>query len=275
MAPPITLERVTYRYAPGTAPALSDLSVSLPGGTCCAILGPTGSGKSTLMQLLAGVLAKHHPESVGEGILTIGDRQYTPLPNEILFPDVGLALQDPYVQISGIRETTRKEIELTLETLGRDVVNEGGNIRRLMHQLGIAHLATRKPTTLSGGETQRVALATILIANPEVLLLDEPATALDYGAQANLKLILQSMRGTATVLFTDTHVDLPLEVADFFIVLKSGSVQFEGNRKRFLEHLPDFADLLPVEAWGKVLSALKEDPQSPSVRRIVQTAGFL
>lgn len=275
MAPSITLESVTYRYAPGTAPALSDLSISLPGGTCCAILGPTGSGKSTLVQLLAGILAKHHPESVGEGSLTIGDHRYTPLPNDILFPDVGLTLQDPYVQISGIRETTRKEIELTLETLGRDLVNEGGNIERLMHQLGITHLAARKPTTLSGGETQRVALATILIANPDVLLLDEPATALDYGAQANLKLILQSLRGAATVLFTDTHIDLPLEVADYFIVLKAGSLQFGGNRKQFLEHLPDFADLLPVEAWGKVLSALKGDPQSLFVRRIVQAAGLL
>ena len=274
MAPSITLERVTYRYAPDTAPALSDLSISLPGGTCCAILGPTGSGKSTLMQLLAGVLAKHHPESVAEGSLTIGNRRYTPLPKDILFPEVGLALQDPYVQISGIRETTRKEIELTLETLGRDLVNEGGNIGRLMHQLGIAHLASRTPTTLSGGETQRVALATILIANPDVLLLDEPATALDYGAQANLKIILQSLRGTATVLFTDTHIDLPLEVADTFIVLKAGRVQFEGSRTSFLEHLPDFADLLPVEAWGNVLGALKGNPQSPSFRRIVQAAGL-
>lgn len=272
MALPITLERVAYRYARGAAPALSDISMVLPGGSCCAILGPTGSGKSTLLHLLAGVLAKHHPGSVGEGVLTLGEHRYTPFPEGILFPTVALALQDHYVQISGIRDTTRKEIELTLETLGRDPVREQASTDHLLQQLDIAHLAERKPTALSGGETQRVALATILIANPEIVLLDEPATALDYGAQSRLKLLLRSLQGTSTVVFTDTRIDLPLDVADRFIVLQAGQIQFDGNRRGFLEHLPDFQDLLPVQDWQEAIHEVAGRQDSPLRQRIVRAA---
>ncbi|MEX1275873.1 MAG: ABC transporter ATP-binding protein [Bacteroidota bacterium] len=274
MALPITLERVSYRYAPNTTPALSDINMVLQSGTCCVILGPTGSGKSTLLHLLAGVLAKHYPESVGEGVLTIGEHRYTPFPEGILFPTVALALQDHYVQISGIRDTTRKEIELTLETLGRDPLRERASIDRLLQQLGIAHLAERKPTALSGGETQRVALATILIANPEIVLLDEPATALDYGAQSRLKLLLQSLRGTSSVVFTDTRIDLPLDVADRFIVLDAGRIHFDGNRRSFLEQLPDFGDLLPVQDWQEAIHEVKGRQDSPLRHRILRAAGL-
>lgn len=234
-------------------PALKDLTFSLKPGTCCAILGPTGSGKSTLLHLLSGILAHHHPGSVGDGRLIIGDQVYTPLPDQPLFPRVGLALQDPSVQISGIRETVVEELELTLETLGRDPSSHREAANRLLLQLGVAHLAGQKPTTLSGGETQRVALATILIANPDVILLDEPATALDYGAQVTLRRLLRSFRGSSTVIFTDTRIELALEVADRLILLEAGGIVFNGEKGEFLGQLPDFSELLPVQDWLEAL----------------------
>ena len=252
MAERITITDLTFRYSQSGPTVLSSVSLEVAAGSCCAVLGPTGSGKTTLLHCLAGTLRRHHPESVASGRLEIGEETFGGLPEHILFPVTGLVLQDPYVQISGVRETVFEELLFTLENLGVIPNDYRTRIQTVLKDLGIDHLAERKPTSLSGGETQRVAVAAILIARPSVLLLDEPTTALDSGAVEKLQDIMHSLHGTTTVVLTDTQIDFALAVADTIIVLDQGAVVFRGNPMSLLSHLQEFESLLPVRDWLRV-----------------------
>jgi len=250
--------------------------MEIPGGTCCAILGPTGAGKTSLLHCLSGIMRRHHPGAVSSGHLQIGERSFDELPAQILFPTVGLTLQDPHVQISGVRDTVFGEVLFTLENTGTVPENPTDVILPLLRNLGIDLLADRKPTSLSGGETQRVALATILIAQPPVLLLDEPATALDMAAQQKLRGILRSMKGKTTIVVTDTQLDFALGVCDQIVVLKEGAILFDGRPAAFLRRMQDFATALPLESWNHLKPELDEMLDDPSTRgsRITRALGI-
>lgn len=252
MAERITITDLTLRYAQSGPAVLSSVSLEVAAGSCCAILGPTGSGKSTLLHCLAGTMRRHHPDSVASGRIEIGEKTYDRLPEHILFPVTGLVLQDPYVQISGVRDTVFDELLFTLENLGTIPPDFRTRIQSVLKDLGIDHLTERKPTSLSGGETQRVAVAAILIAQPSVLLLDEPTTALDSGAVEKLHNIVHSLGGTTTVILTDTQIDLAMAVADTIIVLDQGSVVFRGDPILLMSRLHELAPLLPVNDWLRV-----------------------
>ncbi len=198
--------------------------------------------------------------------------RYEPAPKEVLFPTVGLTLQDPYVQLSGIRETVHSEVALTLELLGTEPSMIDAQVQKTLRELGLYELSHRRPNTLSGGETQRVALATVLVADPLLLLMDEPATALDYGAQAQLKSTLRHLKEKTTLLITDTHIDFVLEVADRFVVLDKGTCILSCSKAEFLAHLPELGNLLPVDDWREVLKL--RERRSPHTERVFKALGF-
>lgn len=256
MAPPITTKDFSFRYSASAQNALSNLTTNIPAGVCCAVLGPTGAGKTTFLHALSGILGKHHSQAIASGAIGIGENIYKPLPKNILFPAVGLALQDPYIQISGIRSTVFEEIAFTLENVGEPIVEAEQKINSILHVLGIRHLSHRKPAELSGGELQRVALATILVAQPKVLLLDEPTNALDTVARTKLKTILRSLKGQTTIIVSDTSLDFSLGLADMFIVLSDGKIVFEGIQRRLLNRLSDFAGLIPIKSWSQIVHHL-------------------
>jgi energy-coupling factor transport system ATP-binding protein len=222
MAARIDISALSLRFPESAAYAVDSLTLRIPEGSCVGIVGPTGAGKSTLLHCLAGILRRHHPDIVASGNIQIGDESFGGIPAQILFPRVGLVLQDQFVQISGVRDTVFEEILFTLENMGAAGEDSGHRVRSILQSLGIGHLQDRKPTSLSGGETQRVALATILVAQPEVLLLDEPITALDATAQGRLRSILTALRGKTTVLLSDSQIDFPLSICDFILVMDHG-----------------------------------------------------
>jgi energy-coupling factor transporter ATP-binding protein EcfA2 len=258
MAARILIDRFSFRYGPDLPSALAEVSLDIAPGSCCAIFGPTGAGKTTLLHALVGILGRHHPDSINAGTIRVGERTFTPLPQEILFPRVGLVLQDPYVQLSGVRDTVSDEVLFTLENLGIASEVAQPRVAALLHELGIDHLATRQPSTLSGGETQRLALATMLIAAPEVLLLDEPTSALDTSAVERLRQIIESLHSRTTVIITDTQIDFSLPLADHIVVLDAGNLRFDGKPSDFTSRMNEFGDVLPVRGWREALDRLAE-----------------
>jgi len=272
MAHRLTINDLSLQYSASSPKALSSLSVEVEAGSCCAVIGPTGAGKSTLLNSVAGTMRRHHPESVASGQIQIGETLFDGLPDHILFPTAGLVLQDPYVQISGVRETVFEEILFTLENIGTVPQDPRKAIISLLQRLGIDHLADRKPTSLSGGETQRVALAAILIAQPPILLLDEPTTALDSDAQDKLRLILRSLRGGTTVVITDTQIDFALSIADQILLLDHGTIIFRGDARTLLSQVRDFSSTVPVEAWLNVELALDSLAKTSGHRQLVEKA---
>ncbi len=270
MAPRLEIQSLSYSYFDGSPPALTDISLKVAGGTCTALLGPTGAGKTTLVQILSGAGSTQFFTGRASGRVLIGSDIHDPIPRSILFPQVGYFMQDASVQLSGIKETVSAEIGFTLDNIGITGRERSDRIAAVLSQLGLTALSGRRPQHLSGGEIQRVALASLLVARPQILLLDEPLNGLDALAQQRLVALLRSLKTTTTILFTDSAIDLAMALADQFIVLAGGQILFSGSRDAFLISLPSFAEVLPVRLWNDLLEASVSARAAPRIQRILR-----
>lgn len=209
-----------------------------------------------MLQAIAGILGTHHHESVANGHIRLGTEVFSPLPRKVMFPTVGLTLQDPRFQISGLRESVLEEIALTLQSFDYPEAEVDARTDQMIERIGLSHLSHRRPSSLSGGELQRVALANVLIAQPEILLLDEPCNSLDGVAQSRLGSLIRSIKGTTTVILADYQIDFALPLADHFVVLNEGTVVFAGDRAGLINRFSEFRNLLPTEHWEEVRRSL-------------------
>lgn len=208
--------------------ALGPLSLAIEAGSRVAILGANGSGKTTLLRLLD---ALHFP-CAGEA-LAFGQRL-----DEQAFADdavnfafrrrVGLVFQNPDVQL--FNPTVFDELAFGPLQLGWSRERILAAVEENLARLRIAHLRERAPHRLSGGEKKRVALASVLIMEPEVLLLDEPTAALDPESQGEIIRFLAEGKGPGRTVVTTTH-DLHLVegIADHVIVLADGQLVAQGS----------------------------------------------
>ena len=211
------LERVTFRYPATDTPALDEVSLEVKGGEVVALVGNVGAGASTLL-LVAGDLA---PRVVGgrlEGRVTFDGQGPR-----------GIVLPTPWTQLSGMAFTVWDEVAFGPANLGLPREEIVRHVERAVSRLGLEALVSRDPTTLSGGELQRVIVAGILAMRPALLLLDEPTAELDpTGARSLWELIRTLAReGTAIVVATSELDALP-GVADRVIWLERGRVAATG-----------------------------------------------
>ena len=246
---PLKITGLTVSFARSARPALNNVNIVVPGGTCCAILGATGSGRTMLFHAVSGLLGGLQPALTAYGSVNIGSDSYVPFPPHPLFPTVALLMQEPRLQVSGMTETVSEEVAWTLRNTGANDERARAGAELALSELGILHLGSRSLRALSGGEFHRVAMASVLVVHPSVLLLDEPAASLDQTALQALVRILRQLRGRTTCLLTDSDADLALRVADQIILLSEGSVRFAGTRADFLRRIEEFADGIPVQAW--------------------------
>ncbi len=208
--------------------ALRNLSMSIAPGQRVAIVGANGSGKSTLLRLLD---ALYFPTA--GSISFLGD----PLTPERLQTEsfalnfrrkVALVFQNPDVQL--FNPTVFDEIAfgpLQMRWSRDEVLHR---VSETMQFMGIAHLKDRPPHRLSGGEKKRVALASVLVLDPEVLLLDEPTSALDPKTQSQLIDLIQSWKSTSKTVVTATHqLDVVEDIADIVYVMQEGMVVGSGS----------------------------------------------
>jgi len=215
------IDNIAYSYQ-GQA-ALRDLSVTIPEGTRVALLGANGSGKSTLLRLLDGLYF------ADSGLITFRGEELI----EEHFGDdtfahdfrrqVGMVFQNPDVQL--FNPTVFDEVAfgpLQLRWPKNEVRDRVGEI---LERLRISHLKDRIPHRLSGGEKKRVALASVLVMDPGVLLLDEPTAALDPRSQSQVIDLLVEWGGGAKSVITATHDLHDIEdIADRCLVLDAGKL---------------------------------------------------
>lgn len=244
----LSVDRLSVHYSGGRSPALLRLSFELPEGASLAVLGPAGGGKTTLLQAIAGLLhAQDH--AVVEGTVRIGNAEPHSQATMTAFPVVSMLPQDPRHIISGFVPTVEEELQITLHQARIPSGNTAAHIRSIVERLPIAHLLGRSPATLSGGEMQTVSLAIAAVADPCILCLDEPATALDQGRVDDLtRFVLRRPRGMA-ILLADTTLHAPALACERVIVLDRGSAVFAGSREVFWQRLPEFQDLVTLGAW--------------------------
>ena len=225
---------VTYSYDQVTA--LNGLSLNVRQGERVALLGANGCGKSTLLRVLAGLYFPQRGQVRFCGEPITEER----LEDEQFFfqfrRKVGLLFQNPDVQLfnpSVFDEIAFGPLQLRWP---KERIRE--RVAEMLELMNIAHLKDRPPHRLSGGEKKRVALASVLIMDPEVLLLDEPSANLDPRSQSQILDFLVSWGGGSKTVITATHdLDTVEDIADRCFVFENGSVLADGTP---LEILHDF-----------------------------------
>ncbi len=175
----IVLDQVTVTYEGEAAPALREVSLSLPEGELCLVVGPTGVGKSTLLGAISG-LVPHFTGGHLQGRVTVAGRDTAAHRPRDLADIVGVVGQDPAAGF--VAETVERELAFAMEQLGLPADTMRRRVEEVLDLMGIAELRDRPLHTLSGGQQQRVAIGAVLTAQPEVLVLDEPTSALDPAA---------------------------------------------------------------------------------------------
>jgi cobalt/nickel transport system ATP-binding protein len=213
------IDRLAYNYQ--DIAAIRDLTLSIDEGSRVALVGANGSGKSTLLRILDALYFAH------SGSLRFRGRELT----EAAFGDdqfayefrreVGLVFQNPDVQL--FNPTVFDELAFGPLQLRWPAQQIRDRVAETLDYLGIAHLKDRVPHRLSGGEKKRVALASVLVLDPAVLLLDEPAAALDPRSQSQFIDLLVGWSGGVKTVITATHDLGDLEdIADRCLVMQSG-----------------------------------------------------
>jgi cobalt/nickel transport system ATP-binding protein len=218
------LDAVSYRF--NRILALDGLSMAIPAATRIGLLGANGSGKSTLLRILDGLyfpetgsvrfLGEPLTESrLADGDFACGFRRR-----------VGMLFQNPDVQL--FNPTVFDEVAFGPLQLGWSAADVRARVMEALERFGIAHLENRVPQRLSGGEKKRVALASVLVTDPDVLLLDEPTDSLDPRSQSQLiDLLMGWADGSKSVITATHHLGILHEIADRCFVLDHGRLVAE------------------------------------------------
>lgn len=226
---PLRAAQLSYRYPGSDESALHGVSLELPAAQASWLLGPNQVGKSTLLLALAGFL----PHSLGgelRGTITLGDLSLPATPLSTWVRHVGMVFAEPETQLSHIKDTVFEEVAFGLENLGVPPRDIEMRVPHILERLGLSELAERHPLTLSGGETQRLAIANILVQDPTVLCLDEATSHLDARGTRDVLGILDDLRAQGNCVLMASHPAPGLEhTFSHGLTLDVGNLVYEGD----------------------------------------------
>ncbi|MFC4553805.1 ABC transporter ATP-binding protein [Georgenia faecalis] len=241
---------LSVRYPHFADPVLHHVDLDLAPGEQLLLMGASGSGKSTLLRVLAGIVPQTvDAEVTGELAVSGLDPRETPVP--VLAGEVATLTQNPADQLC--LPTVLDEVAFACENRGVDRAEIGARVTRALQTVGAAHLVDRRTSELSGGEGQRVALAAALVADPRVLLLDEPTALLDPAGveQVGRALAAGHTRGDdgarSSVLIEHRLDELPWLPARVVVLDADGTVGARGSTEQVL--LEDGARLAAQGSW--------------------------
>jgi len=225
-APIVEIRDLAFRY-PGGSAVLDGVSLTLTAGERVALMGPNGSGKSTLLKLLVGLL---RPD---QGAVEVQGGDTRGLDLLAITAIVGFVPQNPSRLL--FQETVAAEVGYTRDSHGLPPAVEEDGAPRPLARLGLAAHAAAHPFDLSTGERQRVALAAILAAEPEVLLLDEPTRGLDAPRKEGLARLLTELAAEGVAVLLATHdVELVAGWAERALVLEAGRLAADAPVREVL-----------------------------------------
>ncbi|MBE9065736.1 ABC transporter ATP-binding protein [Leptolyngbya cf. ectocarpi LEGE 11479] len=209
----VAMRSVTKRY--GSFTAIENMTLDIPAGAYCCLLGPSGCGKTTALRMIAG------HEDVTKGDVYIGDQNVTQLPaakrntammfqNYALFP----------------HKTIWQNVEFGLKMKKVDKAERSERVGEILELVGLSHTAERRPHMLSGGQQQRIALARALVNRPQVLMLDEPLSALDENLRVRMRGELKKIQQQFGLTFIQVthHVEEAFSLSDQVVVMNHGHI---------------------------------------------------
>ncbi len=209
----VALRSVTKKY--GTVTAVENLTLDIAAGTYCCLLGPSGCGKTTALRMVAG-----HEEATSGDIL-IGSRRVNDIPaakrnTAMMFQSYALF---PH-------KTIWENVEFGLKMRKLNQSDRASRVGEMLELVGLSHVGDRKPTMLSGGQQQRIALARALVTRPQVLMLDEPLSALDENLRVRMRTELRKIQKQFGMTFIQVthHVEEAFSLSDQIVVMSQGRI---------------------------------------------------
>ena len=248
----VTLENVCFRYAPEAPWTLQDISAEIPAGTRTALVGETGSGKTTLAYLVARL---YEPQ---QGEVCIDGHNIRDVTLQSLAATVGLVSQETYLFHSSIRENLRFACPDASDEQIEDAA-KAAQIHELISSLpeGYDTPVGERGYRFSGGEKQRIAIARTVLRNPPVLILDEATSALDTETERAVQIALDDLsRGRTTIAIA--HRLSTIRDADQILVLDSGKIVERGSHEELIEQGGRYVALLR----GAVVDEPGQDPSA-------------
>jgi putative spermidine/putrescine transport system ATP-binding protein len=213
----VALRGVSKRY--GSVLAVENVTLEIPAGCYCCLLGPSGCGKTTVLRMIAG------HEEITSGDILIGNLRVNDLPpakrnTSMMFQSYALF---PH-------KTVWQNVEFGLKMRGIPLPERKQRVGEILEMVGLTHTADRKPSQLSGGQQQRIALSRALVTRPQVLMLDEPLSALDENLRVKMRGELRRMQKQFGLTFIQVthHAEEAFSLSDQIVVMDHGHLDQVG-----------------------------------------------
>ena len=230
------LENVSYQYPLENRKVLKNINLDIKKGEFWAVIGKNGSGKTTLCSILRRFVPDFYKGEL-TGKITLEGKELKEYSQKEIVQKIGFVFQNPFTQISGVKDTVFEEIAYGLENLGleREVIIS--EVEKILKLLEIEKLRDRNPYDLSGGQKQRVALASIIAMDPDILVIDEPTSQLDpKGTEDIFKIINLMANEGKTIILVEHKLELIAEYAQNILVLDEGEIILSGKAEEVLNN---------------------------------------
>lgn len=244
----ITVEKLRYRYPHAKELALDGLDFSVEKGEFIGIIGENGAGKSTLSQAIMGLVPQFYKGAYGGTVMVDGiEAGRTPVAQ--LCGHVGLVFQNPFNQLSGAKDNVYEEVAFGMQNLGVPAEEMKGRVEEALKLLDIWQYRDRNPFDLSGGQMQRVAIASVLVMRPDVMILDEPTSQLDPEGSDEVFKAVETLTGSGiTILMIEQKIEKLAAYCDRILLLHKGKqIAFDTPQKVFsMSDLNDYGIQAPA-----------------------------
>ena len=230
------LEDVSYKYPLEDREILKNINLDIKKGEFWAVIGKNGSGKTTLCNVLRRFVPDFYKGEL-KGRITLEGKELKNYSAKEIVQKVGFVFQNPFTQISGVKETVFEEIAFGLENLALDAEYIRKRVEETLKLLHIEELKDKNPYELSGGQGQKVALASIIAMDPEIMVIDEPTSQLDpKGTEEIFEIIDILKKEGKTIILVEHKLELIAEYAEKVMVLDEGEMILSGNTEDVLKN---------------------------------------
>ena len=232
----LKLENVNYKYPLEEKNTLKNINIEIKKGEFWAVIGKNGSGKTTFCNILRRFVPDFYKGEL-TGKITLEGKELKDYSQKEIVQKIGFVFQNPFTQISGVKNTVFEEIAYGLENLGIERETIISEVEKILKLLEIEKLRDKNPYNLSGGQKQRVALASIIAMDPDILVIDEPTSQLDpKGTEDIFKIINLMANEGKTIILVEHKLELIAEYAENILVLDEGEIILSGKAEEVLNN---------------------------------------
>lgn len=220
----LEITNLKYRYPYTDRLALNNITCTIEPGEFIGVIGKNGAGKSTFSQALTGLVPNFYRGAYG-GSVKVDGVDVRDIAVDDLCQRVGLVFQNPFNQVTGSKLTVYEEIAFGLENIGVPRAEMHKRIRDAMELLDIGRFVDRNPFDLSGGQMQRMAIASIIAMNPQIIILDEPTSQLDpQGSEEVFRAVQNLSKNGITIIMIEHKMEKTAAYSDRVLFLDNGEM---------------------------------------------------